>query len=120
MWWRAVPVGPPCVLGSRSSPRGASRVTRAHPALVGQSGRVRYAPAVLAFVLAIAAFLGGAVLLVVALPDSRTGAGSFLGVALGLAGFIVAAWAVGRIRRIRDLTPEAIISPSHETDSQHS
>ena len=85
-----------------------------------QSGRVRYAPTVLAFVLAIAAFLGGVVLLVVALPDSRTGPEAFLGVALGLAGFIVAAWAVGRIRRIRDLTPGAIISPSHETDGQHS
>ena len=81
---------------------------------------MRYAPAVLAFVLAIAAFLGGVVLLVVTLAHNRIAAGSFLGTALGLAGFIGAAWAVGRIRRIRDLTPGAIISPSHETDSQHS
>ena len=41
-----------------------------------------------------------------------------LGVALGLTGFIAAGWAVGQIRRIRNLTPEAIISLSAATDDQ--
>ena len=77
---------------------------------------MRYTPPVLVLVLATVAFLGAVWLLAVTLPYSRTGPGVLIGVALGLAGFIAAAWAVGRIRRVRDLTPEAIISPSDETD----
>ena len=35
-------------------------------------------------------------------------------VALAIASFVAAAWAVGRLRRTRSITPEAIITPPDE------
>ena len=37
-------------------------------------------------------------------------------VALAIASFVVAAWAAGRIRRTRAMTPEAIITRPDESD----
>ena len=39
-----------------------------------------------------------------------------LAIALAIASFVVAAWAVGRIRRTRSMTPEAFITPPDESD----
>jgi hypothetical protein len=39
-----------------------------------------------------------------------------LAVALAIASFVVAAWAVGRIRRTRSMTPKAIITPPDLSD----
>jgi hypothetical protein len=39
-----------------------------------------------------------------------------LAVAVAIASFVVVAWAVGRIRRTRSMTPEAFIAPPDESD----
>lgn len=47
---------------------------------------------------------------------SLNGLALLLAVAIAIASFVAAAWAVGRIRRTRAITPEAIINPPNEAD----
>ena len=55
-------------------------------------------------------------LAVAQLSDGRKGAALFLAVALAMISFVVAAWAVGRIRRTRAIRPEAIFTPPDESN----
>lgn len=68
---------------------------------------MRYWPSIVLLCISVFAF-AGAVWLVV-LAELSTGGYALAAVSLGLVGFLGAALAVGRIRRIRTLTPEAII-----------
>ena len=80
--------------------------------MVRQSGSVRIAPAVTALVLAAVILCLAGWLLVVELMRGRSGPGVLFACVLGGTAFVVIAWAVGRIRRTRAITPEAIISSS--------
>lgn len=62
-----------------------------------------------------AAFLVAIWLGIGAVSNGRTTQTLLLAVALVIASFVVAAWAVGRIRRTRAMTPEAIITPPNES-----
>lgn len=74
---------------------------------------MRYtAPAILLGVASVA-FLAAIWL---AASAALNGPALLLAVAIAIASFGVAAWAVGRIRRIRAITPEAIINPPTEAD----
>lgn len=81
---------------------------------------MRYSPAVVTLVVATIAFGGAVVLLVGALGHGRTGSAVLLAVVLGLASLVAGAWATGRIRRIRSITPEAIIRSPDEVDGSAS
>ena len=50
------------------------------------------------------------------LAATTNGPTLLVAVALAIASFVVAAWAAGRIRRTRAITPEAIITPPDESD----
>jgi hypothetical protein len=70
---------------------------------------VRYTPPILTLIVATMAF---AVAVWLLLADVRVGPAMSVplaAVAIGLASFLTAAWAAGRIRRIRSVSPEAII-----------
>jgi len=73
---------------------------------------VRYSGPVLVLVVASVTFVGATWLAATA----NWGPMLLGGVALAIATFVAAAWAAGRIRRTRAITPEAIITPPDESD----
>ncbi|KAA9148656.1 hypothetical protein F6B41_06035 [Microbacterium lushaniae] len=77
---------------------------------------MRYTGAAIVLGLACSGFLVAVWLAVGALADGRTGPTLLLAASFAIASFVVAAWAVGRIRRTRAMTPEAIISPPDESE----
>jgi hypothetical protein len=83
--------------------------------IAGQSVTVRYTGPAIVLVLASASFLAAIWLAAGALSNGRTGPTLLLAAALAIASFVVAAWAVGKLRRTRAITPEAIISPPDES-----
>jgi hypothetical protein len=72
---------------------------------------MRYTIPVAVLVSDVAVAVIGVWLLVVAVGNGPGTPATLLATALCLGAFVTAAWAVGRIRRIRSLTPEAIIGP---------
>jgi predicted membrane-bound spermidine synthase len=74
---------------------------------VRKSGAMRYWPAIVLLCVSVVAFAGAVWLMVLA--ELSTGGYALAAVRVGLVAFLGAALAVGRIRRIRTLTPEAII-----------
>jgi hypothetical protein len=82
----------------------------------GRVWTVRYTAPAIVLGLASAGFIAAVALTAVTLSYSRTGPALLLAVALAIASFTVAAWAVGRIRRTRAITPESIITPPDESE----
>jgi hypothetical protein len=73
---------------------------------------VRYTTPAIVLVVASAIFVGA-----MWLAATANGGPLLLGgVALAIASFVAAAWAVGRIRRTRAITPEAIVTPPDMTE----
>jgi hypothetical protein len=73
---------------------------------------VRYAAPSLTLGIASVAFVAAIWL---AASAALNGSALLLAVALAIASFVAAAWAVGRIRRTRAMTPEAIITPPDDS-----
>ena len=69
-------------------------------------------PSIVLLCVSVAAFAGAVWLMVLA--ELSNGGYTLAAVSLGLVAFLGAAFAVGRIRRIRSLTPEAIIRGSDD------
>ena len=69
-------------------------------------------PSIVLLCASVAAFAGAVWLMVLA--ELSNGGYTLAAVSLGLVAFLGAALAVGRIRRIRSLTPEAIIRGSDD------
>ncbi len=74
-------------------------------------------PPAVVLVVAVVAFAGAVWLLVSVVSGSRTNGLLLVAVALGLAAFVAGAWAAGRIRGIRGMTPEAIIRSGRDDTS---
>lgn len=75
-----------------------------------QSDEVRYTPPILTLIVATIAFAVAVWLLVADIRAGPVMSVPLVAVAVALASFLAAAWAAGRIRRMRSVTPEAIIS----------
>lgn len=77
---------------------------------------MRYTPAVIVLTISVIVFASSVGVLTAIIPNSRSGPVVLLALGLAIASFVGAAWAVGRIRRIRSITPEAIITPPSHPD----
>ena len=78
----------------------------------GRVATVRYTTPAIFLVVASAIFVGA-----MWLAATANGGPMLLSaVALAIASFVAAAWAVGRIRRTRAITPEAIITPPDKSE----
>jgi len=75
---------------------------------------VRYTAPAIVLGIASAAFVAA---IWFASSAALNGPALLLAVALAIASFVAAAWAVGRIRRTRSMTPEAIITPDDDSES---
>ncbi len=72
---------------------------------------MRYTPAIIVLTSSVIAFASSVGVLTANIANSRSGPVVLLAVGLAIASFVGAAWAVGRVRRLRSITPEAIITP---------